>query len=471
MSKIIPVILSGGSGTRLCPLSRAKYPKQFLNLITDNSMLQETIIRLKGLKILDDLIIVCNIDHRFLVLEQISEIDIKKPRIILEPFGKNTAPAIAAAAMSLNCPQDSILLVLSADHHIQDLEEFHKAINFATKHAEVGSLVTFGIVPKDPNIGFGYIKCSNELIENAYDVEKFIEKPNLDDAKHFLSTGSYLWNSGMFMFKANVFLDELNTYASSIVEFASKSVNNAKNDLDFICLDEEFFRACPSMSIDYALMEKAKNVKVVPLDAKWRDVGSFSTLNELTDKDEKGNVIFGDVYTEETTNSYIKSTSKMIATIGLNDLIIIDTPDVTLISSKSKIKDIKKIVNQLKNDKREEEFDNRKVYRPWGWFDVIETGRNFQVKRLNIKPGAKLSLQRHFKRAEHWVVVYGEAKVVNGNSKFTLSKGESTFIPIGAIHCLENITLDKLEIIEVQSGTYLGEDDIERFEDIYGRLK
>ena len=468
---IIPVILSGGSGTRLWPLSRKQYPKQYLPLVGDNTMLQETILRLSGLDNLADPIIICNADHCFLVAEQCRQIDIKNPIILLEPVGRNTAPAIAAAALqSLKQTDDAVLLVLSADHVIQDVEAFHQAINIASNQAQAGKLATFGIVPTEANTGYGYIKSSKNNNDGAYKVEEFIEKPDLATAQSYLEQGNYLWNSGMFMFKATTLIDELTTHSPEIVTSVNDAVNKAEQDLDFIRLDKQAFELSPSDSIDYALMEKSDNVTVVPLDAQWNDIGSWSALYDIGTKDSNGNVIQGDVFTEDTTNTYIHSNGHMIATIGVQDLIIVDTPNATLISTKDKSQEVKNIVEQLQHKNREEQSCHRKVYRPWGWYDSIEMGKHFQVKRLHVKPGAKLSLQMHYKRAEHWVVVSGIATAINGKETLTLAEGESTYIPIGVVHALENHTDEILEIIEVQVGSYFGEDDIIRSKDIYGRL-
>jgi mannose-1-phosphate guanylyltransferase/mannose-6-phosphate isomerase len=469
--QIIPVILSGGSGTRLWPLSRKQYPKQYLPLAGDNTMLQETILRLSGLNNLANPIIICNADHRFLAAEQCQQIDIKNPVILLEPIGRNTAPAIAAAALqSLKDADDAILLVLSADHVIQDVDAFHQAINIASSQAQEGKLATFGIVPTDANTGYGYIKSSKNNADGTYRVEDFVEKPDRETAEKCLEQGDYLWNSGMFMFKADTLIDELTTHSPEIVASVSDAVNNAEKDLDFIRLDRQAFESSPSDSIDYALMEKSDNLVVVPLDAQWNDIGSWSALHDIGTKDSNGNVIQGDVFTEETTNTYIHANHHMVATIGVQDLVIVDTPNATLIATKDKAREVKRIVEQIQEQDREEQSCHRKVYRPWGWYDSIEVGLHFQVKRLHVNPGAKLSLQMHHKRTEHWVVVSGTATVTNGEQTFSLNKGESTHIPRGAIHALENQTNELLEIIEVQSGTYLGEDDIVRFEDIYGRV-
>jgi len=469
---LIPVILSGGSGTRLWPLSRKQYPKQYLPLAGDNTMLQETILRLGGLDNLADPIIVCNADHRFLVAEQCQQIDIKNPTILLEPVGRNTAPAIAAAALqSLKTSDDTVLLVLSADHVIQDIDAFHEAINIASNQAQEGKLATFGIVPTDANIGYGYIRSSKSNTDGAYKVEEFVEKPDLETAEKYLDQGNYLWNSGMFMFKADTLIDELTTHSPDIVKLVNDAVNNAKQDLDFIRLDNQAFESSPSDSIDYALMEKSNNVVVVPLDAGWSDVGSWSTLYDIGVKDSSGNVLKGDVIAKDTTNTYIYASHHMVTTVGVDNLVVIDTPDATFIASQDKAHEVKSIVESLQKKSRDEAHSNRKVYRPWGWYDSIEVGKNFQVKRLHVNPGAKLSLQMHHKRAEHWVIISGQATATNGEEVLTLGEGQSTYIPTGVRHSLENRTDEPLEIIEVQSGVYLGEDDIVRFEDIYGRIK
>jgi mannose-1-phosphate guanylyltransferase/mannose-6-phosphate isomerase len=470
--QITPVILSGGSGTRLWPLSRKQYPKQYLPLAGDNTMLQETILRLNGLDNLADPIIICNADHRFLVAEQCQQIDIKNPVILLEPVGRNTAPAIAAAALqSLKDSDSSMLLVLSADHVIQDIDAFYKAIDIASQQAQSGKLTTFGIVPTDANTGYGYIKSSEENNNGAYKVEEFVEKPDLKTAEVYLEQGSYLWNSGMFMFQALTFIDELATHSPNIVTSVNNAVNNAVQDLDFIRLEKQAFESSPSDSIDYALMEKSNNVVVVPLDAQWNDIGAWSALYDIGIKDSNGNVIKGDVIAQDTTNTYINADHHVVAVIGVDNLIIIDTPDATLIASQDKVQEVKSIVESLQASSRCESGEHRKFYRPWGWYDSIESGEHFQVKRLHVKPNAKLSLQMHHKRAEHWVVVSGTATVTNGEQIFSLEKGESTYIPLGVTHGLENKSNKRLEILEVQSVTYLGEDDIVRFEDIYGRIK
>tara|TARA_B110000008_G_scaffold273349_1_gene307476 strand:- start:248 stop:1675 length:1428 start_codon:yes stop_codon:yes gene_type:complete len=473
--KIIPVILSGGSGSRLWPLSRKNFPKQFQSLATDNSIFQETLLRLNGLEGIVDPIIICNKEHRFFVAEQLQQIGVKNATILLEPLARNTAPAIAAAAvyvMKANHDKNASLLVLPSDHIIQDIKSFHDAINIAVGQSSKNKLVTFGIPPKNPNTEYGYIKIDDSDNEKkAYNVLAFTEKPEQKTAKSYVSQGNYFWNSGMFVFKPETLISELSIYANDIVLNAKSSVDNAQQDLDFVCLDAQFFKSCPNNSIDYALLENSSNVVSVPLMADWSDIGSWSAIYDLSQKDNDDNVFLGDAYSVDTTNTYIQAKHHLVATIGVKDLIIIDTPDATLIAKKSESQKVKKIVERLQHEDRQEQIFHRKVYRPWGWYDCIEKSKYFQVKRLRLNPGAKLSLQLHNKRSEHWVVVSGVGIATNGEEKITLTEGMSTLIPLGTKHSLENTTDKKLEIIEVQSGTYLGEDDIVRFEDIYGRIK
>lgn len=470
--KIIPVILAGGSGTRLWPLSRKYHPKQFLPLTSEKSMFQETLLRLQGLDQLINPVIVCNNDHRFIVAEQLLQIKINNPTIILEPSGRNSAPAIAAAAINIiksDIHTDAVMLVLSADHIIENVEAFHAAIDIACSQAELGKLVTFGITPDGPNTEYGYIRHEKVKKERFHKVISFIEKPNLNDAKKYISDGNYLWNSGMFMFKAETVVDELKIYCPNILNRVSTSVYDSSKDFDFIRLERLAFESSPSDSIDYALMEKSNNVVVVPLDASWSDVGTWTALYSLGDKDDDHNVLKGDVFTENTNNCYIQSERQFIAAIGVQDLIVVSTPNAILISHKAESHSVKKIVDHLNRENRDEQNYHTKVHRPWGWYDSIESGKHFQVKRLHVNPGAKLSLQMHRKRSEHWVVVKGVATATNGEDIMTLTEGESTYIPAKVKHTLENREDIDLELIEVQSGTYLGEDDIIRFEDNYGR--
>jgi len=471
--KIVPIILSGGSGTRLWPLSREQHPKQYINLFGGYSMLQETLLRLNGLSEVVEPIIICNDEHRFIVSEQLKQIQIDKSTILLEPVGRNTAAAITAAALQTIKMKidDALLLVLSADHNIVNTESFHEAIRMATTQAQNSKLVVFGIVPTHPNTGYGYLKADFNSNEKFIPVDKFVEKPNKSLAEKYIQDGRYFWNSGMFVFKPEFFINELSFYSKDIVDAIQAAFDNSITDLDFIRLEKKSFESSPNVSIDYALMEKSKNVIMVPLDADWSDLGSWAALNAIEEKDSNGNVIKGDVISISTENTYISSSHHLIATIGVKDLIIVDTPDATLIANQDSLDEVKNIVSQLKKEKRAEFGFHRKVHRPWGWYDTIEIGEFFQVKKLYIKPGGKLSLQLHHKRAEHWVIVNGTATVINNDETFTLNEGESTYIPLGAKHSLENQTKFPLEIIEVQSGLYLGEDDIVRFEDIYDRIK
>lgn len=467
---MIPVLLSGGSGSRLWPLSRSSYPKQFLALNGDRSMFQETLLRLKGLDH-DAPIVICNTEHRFLAAEKLRELGTSPQSIILEPMGRNTAPAIAVTALAaLQTSEDPILLVLPADHAIKSPKEFHKAIKVAENLAQQGALVTFGIVPDQPHTGYGYIKRSDDVQNGGYNVEKFVEKPNQATATEFLKSGGYLWNSGMFMFRASRYLEELEKFQPEILRFAKAAFESATADYDFTRLDEELFSKCPGISIDYAVMEHTQQARVVPLDAGWSDIGSWSSLWQISDKDENNNCLIGDTITEDTKGSYILAETKLVTTIGVEDLIIIDTKDALLVARKDRSEDVKKIVDHLKSQDRSEATLHREVYRPWGKYDSIGSGDRDQVKRITVNPGAKLSLQMHHHRAEHWVVVKGSARVTKGEDIFMVHENESTFIPIGTVHALENPGVIPLEMIEVQSGSYLGEDDIVRFEDKYGRV-
>ncbi|MFA6051256.1 MAG: mannose-1-phosphate guanylyltransferase/mannose-6-phosphate isomerase [Methylobacter sp.] len=466
---MIPVILSGGSGTRLWPLSRGQYPKQFLPLASDHTMLQETLLRLVGLEGLKAPIAVCNEGHRFILAEQLWEIDAKPSAIILEPVGKNTAPAVAMAALTAES-EDDVLLVLPADHVISNLKAFHQAIAQARVLAEQGFLVTFGIVPTKPETGYGYIKRDTLQQGAAFNVAAFVEKPDLDTAKRYLKSGDYFWNSGMFAFKAGVFLQELNKCNPGMLSVCRQALEAAKVDLDFTRLDKQIFSTCPADSIDYAVMEKTDKAVVIPLDAGWNDVGSWSALWDVTDKDSFGNAIKGDVLTVDTQNSFIYAENKLVAVIGVSDLIIVETADALMVAPKDRVQEVKNIVAQLKERGRSEAETHRKVYRPWGHYDSVDGGERHQTKRIVVKPGARLSLQKHHHRAEHWVVVKGSALVTKGEEKILVSENESIYIPIGTVHCLENPGMIALEIVEVQSGNYLGEDDIVRFDDQYGRI-
>jgi len=477
-NSIIPVIMCGGSGTRLWPLSRAQFPKQFLPLVNDTSMLQDTLARLPSQH--QAPVFICNEDHRFLVAEQVKQVNCGKTTILLEPKGRNTAPAVALAALNaLTDNDDALLLVLAADHVIKDTKAFHQAVNVATVAAVQGKLVTFGIVPTHAETGYGYIQKGSKQEEqqgnqqgnDIYQVAKFVEKPNAATAQDYLDSGDYLWNSGMFLFKASRYLAELEKFRPDILSACRASMAKVEKDLDFTRPDKESFLQCADESIDYAVMEKTADAVVVPLDAGWSDVGSYAALWEVCQQDAQHNVIKGDVIAHDTSNSYIHSQNKLIATLGVDNLVIIDTPDAVLIAHKDKVQNVKEIVNELKAKQRPESTIHREVYRPWGKYDSVDKGERFQVKRITVNPGAKLSVQMHHHRAEHWIIVSGTAKITLDEKSFLLSENQSTYIPIGVVHALENPGKLPLEMIEVQSGSYLGEDDIVRFEDRYGRVK
>ena len=461
------VIMAGGSGTRLWPLSRAAHPKQFLALHAEDTMLQATFKRLDGLDIQSS-VTICNEEHRFFVAEQLREID-KLGSIILEPMGRNTAPAIALAALSSPEGEDPLLLVLAADHLIQDEAAFTKTVMDAIPLAESGKLVTFGVVAHEPNTGYGYIK-KGESQGPGFAVDAFVEKPSMEVAKEYLESGDYLWNSGMFLFKASRYLEELEKHRPDIYEACQLSMKDISKDNDFLRVNEAVFSACPSDSIDYAVMEKTDDAFVVPMDAGWSDIGSWSSLWDVGEKDSNGNVVFGDVILHDVNSSYVRSDGKLVAAIGVDDLVIVSTKDVLVVAHKNSVQDVKVVSEKIKSESRAEWKHHREVYRPWGKFDSIDRGEFYQVKRITVKPGGKLSVQSHQHRSEHWIVVAGTATVRNGEEVYILHKNESTYIPIGAIHSLENTENIELELIEVQSGDYLGEDDIVRYNDVYGRV-
>ena len=463
---IVPVIMAGGSGSRLWPVSRAAHPKQFLALHTEQTLLQETVKRLSSLPI-GELVTICNEAHRFFVAEQLREIG-SLGRIILEPCGRNTAPAIALAAM-LSDP-DSVLLVLPADHIIENKEAFTASVLSAVPLAQAGSLVTFGVLPESAHEGYGYIQAGKANGE-GFDVVSFKEKPDEKTAKRYLDTGDYYWNSGVFLLRASRYLHELQKYRPDIFDACTESMKGISADLDFVRVGEAAFRQCPSESIDYAVMENTRHAVIVPLKADWSDIGSWSSVWEVGDKDDSGNVSVGSTLLVNTNNSYVRGEGNFVATIGVRDLLVVCTKDSVLVAEKDCSQDVKAVVERLQAESRSEWDHHREVFRPWGKYDAIDSGDRYQVKRLTVKPGAKLSLQRHHHRAEHWVVVSGTAKVTNGSDVFLLCENESTFIPKGGIHSLENPGEVPLEIIEVQSGEYLGEDDIERLEDRYGRAE
>jgi len=469
---LVPVILSGGAGTRLWPLSRELYPKQLLRLVAERTMLQETVARTEGLPELAPPIVVCNENHRFMVAEQLRELGTAPQAIVLEPQGRNTAPAAAIAALLVSggADADPVLLVLPADHVITDVPAFQAAVAAGRVAAESGSLVTFGVVPDRAETGYGYIRRGAGP-GPAFTVAKFVEKPDTATARGYVESGEYYWNSGMFMFRASAYLAELGRYAPVMLATCRAALAAAGRDLDFLRLPAQEFASCPSDSIDYAVMEKTDRAVVVPLAAGWSDVGSWAALADALPRDGEGNVTAGDVLTEDSSGCYLHSTSRLVAAVGLRDHVVVETKDAVLVAPRDRVQDVKELVAELKARGRYETSLHREVYRPWGSYDSIDSGDRFQVKRLIVKPGATLSLQLHHHRAEHWVVVTGTAKVTRGDEVFTLSENESTYIPIGARHRIENPGKIPLHIIEVQSGTYLGEDDIVRFEDRYGRDK
>ncbi|MCC4958084.1 mannose-1-phosphate guanylyltransferase/mannose-6-phosphate isomerase [Klebsiella pneumoniae] len=470
---ILPVIMAGGTGSRLWPMSRELYPKQFLHLHGEQSMLQETVSRLKGLDVCNPLII-CNEQHRFLVAEQLRQINQLSDNIILEPVGRNTAPAIALAALKATLNgEDPLLLVLAADHVIENTSAFHSSIKNAIPFAEQGKLVTFGIVATGPETGYGYIQRGEKLEQNdvaAFQVKRFVEKPNLATAQQYLSSGEYYWNSGMFLFRAKRFLDELETFRPDILAVCKKAMVALRSDAlqDFIRVDKDAFISCPDESVDYAVMEKTAEAVVVPLDAGWNDVGSWSALWEVNKKDVNGNVLNGDVFIHNTANCYINTQEKLVSAVGVENLVIVNTKDAILVIDKSQVQDVKKVVEYLKKHERREYRLHRESYSPWGRNDKVVSTPSYNVNRVTVKPGGKFSLQMHHHRVEHWVVLSGTARVTLNDQTFLLTENQSTFIPIGATHMLENPGKIPLEILEIQSGSYLCDNDIVRFKDHYG---
>ena len=468
---IVPVILSGGSGSRLWPLSRSMRPKQFLGVTEERSLFQLTLQRLDGIPGIQSPVIVSNHEHRFLVAEQCRATNVTPSSILLEPFGRNTAPAIAAAALQARqAGDDPVLLVLPSDHIFGDLDAFRQAVALASQAAEQGLLVTFGIVPDRPETGYGYLKAGQACpIQGVIEVAEFVEKPDVATAEKYVNSGMYFWNSGMFMFRASAFLSELQQHRPDILTQCKAAWANARRDLDFTRLNEAAFAECASESVDYAVMEKTSRAAMVPLDAGWNDVGAWPSVWQTQAKDERGNAGRGDVFFENSDNCYVHADHRLVTVLGAQDLIVVETADAVLVSHKDSAQDVKKIVEKLKEDKRTEADIHREVYRPWGAFDSIDRGAKYQVKRITVNPGSKLSLQYHHHRAEHWIVVTGTARVTIGEVTRLVSENQSVFIPIGEKHCLENPGTLPLELIEVQSGSYLGEDDIVRLEDVYGR--
>lgn len=468
---IIPVILAGGSGTRLWPLSRKLYPKQLLPLLDRHTLVQNTLLRLQGLEGIADPVIICNEEHRFIIAEQLRAMGVNPSAIILEPVGRNTAPAVAVAALRvLAIAPDAIMLVLPADHLIGDPLSFHVAVSEAAAHAERGHLVTFGIVPTAPETGYGYIRQGRALDgSSARTIDRFVEKPDVATAERYVASGEYFWNSGMFVFRADTALAELERFAPAIVEACRRSLDAARQDLDFLRLDGETFAACPEDSVDYAVMEQTDRGVMVPLSCGWNDLGSWDALWQAGNRDDCGNVTKGDVVTCDVRNSYLHAETRLLAAVGLENHIVVETSDAVLISPRDRVQEVKKIVDKLKAENRIEAVSHRKVFRPWGHYESIGDGARYQVKRITVTPGQVLSLQKHFHRAEHWVVVQGTALVTRDGEEIMLRENESVYLPLGAVHRLSNPGKIPLELIEVQVGSYLGEDDIVRFEDVYGR--
>ncbi|CAK0743687.1 mannose-1-phosphate guanylyltransferase [Gammaproteobacteria bacterium] len=482
---IQPVILSGGAGTRLWPLSREHYPKQMLPLTGDQSLLQRTVTRLEGLaaapeRTLSAPLVVCNEEHRFLVTEQLRMIGHSPWRVILEPEGRNTAPALTLAALALEerTDQRTVMLVMPADHVITNLPAFQDAVVRGARLAARGSLVTFGIVPTSPHTGYGYLQLGAPVAEEkAHHLDCFVEKPNFATAQEYLAAGTYLWNSGIFMMNSQVWLRVLKHCEPLIVEACRAAYAAGRHDGHFHFIDKTFFAACPANSIDYAVMERvtgreqimATDAVVIPLTVGWSDVGAWPSLWEISPQDVAGNVIRGDVISLDTHNSLVLAEHRLVATVGMDDVVVVETADAVLVANKNRAQDVKEVVSRLKQDNRAERIDHRRVDRPWGSYEGIDRGERFQVKRIVVNPGAKLSLQMHHHRAEHWVVVKGTARVTQEDQIFLLTENQSTYIPLGVRHRLENPGKLPLEIIEVQSGSYLGEDDIVRFDDSYGR--
>ena len=467
-----PVILSGGSGSRLWPMSRRALPKQFLSLLSERTLLQDTALRLRGMEGALSPIVVSNEEHRFLVAEQFREIGVDIRVQVLEPVGRNTAAAAALAARcALQDDRDACLLVLPSDHRIADLASFHAAVAAAIPLAAAGSLVTFGIVPRRPATGYGYIErgASIEGRAHAFRVERFVEKPDRDTAAQYVASGRFLWNSGMFAFEAARFLDELKRLRPDILAAADAAWDARVRDLDFLRVGRAAFSACPSESIDYAIMERTSAAAVVETDFGWSDVGSWSELWQIGGKDASGNVVRGDVELRDAAGCYVRSESRLVCVLGARDLVVVETDDAVLIADKARVQEVKDLVDHLDRSSRTEHVSHRRVYRPWGYYEQIDAGDRFKVKRIMVKPGAALSLQLHRRRAEHWVIVSGTARVLRGEQEVTLGENESTYIPIGVAHRLANPGTGPLHIVEIQSGSYVGEDDIVRMRDDYGR--
>jgi len=470
---LYPVILSGGSGSRLWPLSREHFPKPLLPLVSNRTLLQETACRLDPVPDLGDAVYVCNEEHRFLVAEQVAQLGKKPATIILEPQGRNTAPALTLAALYLVARDpEAMMVVMPADHVMTEPQRFIEAVQLGSVSAQSGSLVTFGVLPDSPQTDYGYIKRDGELEGGAaYTVEKFVEKPDLETAVRYVNAGDYYWNSGIFLMRADSWLEEIGKHRADILDCCRQALEKGKQDIDFLRVNKPAFIACPSDSIDYAVMEKTQRAVVVPISAGWSDVGAWSALWNVCPQDADGNVVQGDVIAQDTRNAFLVAQHRCLATVGVENIIVVETADAVLVADKDKAQDVKEIVRRLKESDRDEHKFHRRVYRPWGSYEGIDAGPRFQVKRLSVKPGAQLSLQMHHHRAEHWVVVKGTARVTCGDRTFNLQENESTYIPICERHRLENPGNIPLEVIEIQSGSYLGEDDIVRYDDVYDRVE
>ncbi|WP_070281751.1 mannose-1-phosphate guanylyltransferase/mannose-6-phosphate isomerase [Janthinobacterium sp. MP5059B] len=467
---LLPVILCGGSGTRLWPLSREAFPKQFLRLSSKGSMLQQTLQRLAGMDAVTPALLVCNESSRFIVAEQVREIGLENSRMLLEPMRRNTAPAIASAALhAMENGEDPLLLVLPSDHVILDTPAFHRAIALARTAAEAGNLLTFGITPTGPETGYGYIRAEGAASGQVQRILEFVEKPALALAEQYIASGDYFWNSGMFLFRASRYLAELERFQPAVLAACRAAITAAKSDLDFIRLDKDAYAASPDIAVDYAVMERTSHASTIALDAGWNDIGSWKAVLEVAEKDASNNSANGDVLIQDCNDCLVHSTSRLVTAIGMRNTVIVETADAVLVMDADQAQQTKTMVAQLIARERPEATIHREVFRPWGSYDSIGTGDRFQVKRITVKPGAKLSLQMHHHRAEHWIVVSGTAQITNGDKEYLLTENQSTYIPLGVVHSLANPGKLPLELIEIQSGSYLGEDDIVRFEDRYGR--
>ena len=465
-----PVVLSGGSGSRLWPLSRALYPKQLLPLYSDNSMLLDTALRVQG-ALFGAPLIICNMEHRFIVAEQARSAGVTPQAVVLEPVGRNTAPAAAVAALMLmDEDPGAIMMILPSDHVIRDTDALHTAVTGALRCAEDGALVTFGIKPEGPETGYGYIRRGDawDGAPGCYHVEKFVEKPDLKTARRYVADETYAWNSGMFLFKAQRFIEELEREHPNMVAACRRAIADGSRDLDFFRLDDKAFENCESDSIDYAVMERTKSAAVVPVDMGWSDVGSWSALWQIADKDDQGNVVIGDVMVSDVTDSYVRTDDTLVAVLGLRDIIVVVTPDAVLVADKARSQDVRMVVDSLKSANRQEHHQHRIIYRPWGHYQTVDSGEGFSVNHIMIKPGQKMSLQSHRKRAEHWVIVAGQARVTRDDQVLTMSENQSIYIPIGTRHRLENPGTEPLRVIEVQSGAHIDSEDITRHDDAYG---